>query len=131
MARDFIGQELKEGDKVVCIQHYKTSSNFKNAYVKKLSDKTALLNPYAPDGNEDFDFRKSFDKIIKISENKLLSLLEVRYKYQEDFEPLGLFSSEEAMEDAKARYLKQQRNMGLDPSGYEFTHSTYAIDVLY
>lgn len=131
MARDFIGQELKEGDKVVCIQHYKTSSNFKNAYVKKLSDKTALLNPYAPDGNEDFDFRKSFDKIIKVQEINAVLMLETKYRWDEESELLGVFSSEEAMEDAKAKYLKQQRNMGLDPSGYEFTHSTYAIDVLY
>ena len=130
MAKDFLDNELNEGDKVVCIQHYVSSSMFNTAYIRKLSPKTAVLNTYGTDEKyRSSDFRKSYDKIVKV--NNEMFLLKVKHRWGDEAEPVGLFSSERSMEQGKADYLRKHSESGLDPDDYEFTYTMFIVDKLY
>lgn len=118
MGRDFIGQELKEGDKVIFLHHYKTSSCLYEDIVKRISDKTVLL---------ECGRRKTFDKLIKI--NTEMFLLKAAH-YDTEYEPIGLFSSMKKMEEGKAEYLKKKAADGLDVDAYKFTFERYTVNEL-
>lgn len=121
MAKDFLGKQVKEGDTVIFLQSYGTSSVLLKGEITKLSDKTAVISTGY--GNSR---RKSYDKIVKISDTMLL--LKVKHRYDEEYETVGLFSSEDAVEEAKAEYLKPKRAVGLDVSGYQFTCEAFPVD---
>lgn len=123
MAKDFLERQLKEGDTVVFVQHYGTSSVMLKGEIVKLSDKTAVISTGY--GN---NRRKSYDKIVKISDT--MCLLKVKHRYDDEYETVGLFSSEEAAEDGKAEYLKLKRAVGLDVTGYRFICEAFPVDKL-
>lgn len=116
MVKDFLDQELRPGDDVVFIQHYKTSSCFLTAKVERLTDRTVVFTSGR---------RKDPDKIIKIHQK--MYLLKVKHRYDETYEPIGLFTSVEAMEGATAEYLQQRSDL---KENYEFTWEEYEVDKL-
>lgn len=119
MATDFLGQTIKEGDAVVCIQHYSSSSVLLKGWIDRISNKTVFLK----DGR-----RKEFSKIIKI--NTEMFLLKAAHIYDTEYEPIGLFSSMKTMEKGKAIYLEKKAADGLDVNNYRFTFERYAVDQL-
>lgn len=119
MAEDFLGQKIKEGDAVVYLQHYDTSSMLFTGHIERITEKTVLLK----EGR-----RKAFDKIVKI--NAEMFLLKVAHIYDTEYEPVGLFSSMENMEAGQAEYLKKKAADGLDTNNYRFTFERYTVNKL-
>lgn len=119
MAKDFLGQELKPGDEVLCVQQYGTSVFLSTDVVEKITEKFALLKNSR---------RRSLERMIKL--NREMFLLKGAYVDDIEYEPIGLFSSMEAMEQGKAEYLERQEERGFDAGDYRFTYEKYAIDKL-
>lgn len=119
MAKDFLGQELKPGDEVLCVQRYGTSVFLSTDVVEKITEKSALLKNSR---------RRSLERMVKL--NREMFLLKAAHRDDTEYEPVGLFSSMEAMEQGKAEYLKRREERGLDTDGYQFTYERYAIDKL-
>ena len=119
MAEDFLGQELKPGDEVLCVQQYGTSVFLSTDVVEKITEKFALLKNSR---------RRSLERMIKL--NREMFLLKAAYVDDTEYEPIGLFSSMKAMEQGKAEYLERQKGRRLDTDGYRFTYERYAIDKL-
>lgn len=126
MAKDFMGNELHKGDTVVFLHHLTSSSILKKGRIKKLSPKMAHINVMYGDDEYDEEYRKSYDKLVKI--NDKLSLLKTKNRWDDDYDILGLFSTEEAAEDAKNAFMKRKREQGLDTLGYKFEVDDYTVD---
>lgn len=119
MAKDFLGQELKPCDEVVCVQQYGTSVFLSTDIVEKITEKFAVLKNSR---------RRSLDRVVKL--DREMFLLKAAYVHDIEYEPIGLFSSMGTMEKGRAEYLKQQEGRGFNADEYRFTYERYAVDKL-
>ena len=71
--KDFLGQELNIGDKVVALSHKRTSSTLYLGEIEKLTDKMVVIKTV--DGKHDWRYeetmRVSSYKVVKIDANTL------------------------------------------------------------
>ena len=55
-----------------------------------------------------------------------LCLLEVKHRYDEDYEVVGIFF-EEDVDKAKATYLRDKKEAGLNEDEFDFRKRTYVL----
>lgn len=55
-------------------------------------------------------------------------LLKVKHVYDEGFEDVGVFTSEEEMDKGRRDYLNMKKKDSFGESKFRFTHSTFTLN---